>query len=73
MTQPKVHNPNRILYNATCDQLSPTQWEVKVKGEPPYAYERTYLKAAATDDEAVRLSVADFIDEIECLPETAVN
>ncbi len=65
-------NPNRILYQATCDRLSDNplpDWEVKVEGQPPYAHTRTYLRAAATADKAVRMGIVEFLEEMEQLGE----
>ena len=60
----------KVLASATVDQLrgGPVPlWEVRVWGEPPHDYSRTYTLEFKTDNLAAQEGIRLFVEEMDCL------
>lgn len=62
-----VMNLDKILMDATVDELGHCHYEVEVRGIPPYDYRRLYTLKATTDTKAAHEGMRLFHNEVEAL------
>lgn len=58
---------NRILAQATVDDLGQGNWSVEVNGQPPHDHRRVYTLRAKDDKTAAFEGIERFTEEMEAL------